>query len=265
MRDLARLSLAETIDALEVLSEGALAKQSSLPFGPLGSDCLLPGWRSSVAQHLPDSAGDRQSAGCGYPAPARGAVGPGQSGHAAAFVPQLKASESGARNDTAPVRSAQRAGRRAFRPPCSPPLGCDPTTQDTPAARPSYPQHVPVLVTEGEDDDEHQKPAHVSTTNLHSRDIHHSDPVPHRWRDWRVGRPARSGQSESHHGTLRRRPVYQQRLATGRAGRRPFRYEGFATNAWSSRRPSRSMGADRPSSTVEEWGSRRRSQQSSTA
>ncbi len=47
LRELARLSLAETVDAMEVLSEGALATtQSSLPFGPPGSNCSPPGWRS---------------------------------------------------------------------------------------------------------------------------------------------------------------------------------------------------------------------------
>ena len=53
MRELARLSLAETIDAMQVLSEGALATtQSSLPFCRLGSSCSLPDLRSNAAQHL---------------------------------------------------------------------------------------------------------------------------------------------------------------------------------------------------------------------
>ena len=43
-----------------------------------------------VAQHLRRSVGDRRPAGRGPPTTARGTVGPGQSGHAAAVVPQLQ-------------------------------------------------------------------------------------------------------------------------------------------------------------------------------
>jgi hypothetical protein len=45
-RELAGLTLAETIDAMQVLSEGALATDISLPFDRRGSNCSTPGWRS---------------------------------------------------------------------------------------------------------------------------------------------------------------------------------------------------------------------------
>ena len=89
MRELARLSLAEVVDAMQVLSEGALAKQTER--GLLSARARLLAARLALdgARHLRVPRRHRQSAGRRAPKPARSAVGAGRSGHPAAVVPQL--------------------------------------------------------------------------------------------------------------------------------------------------------------------------------
>ena len=90
MRELAGLSLAETIDAMQVVSEGALARR--IEPGILSARIRLLAARLTLeaARHLRGCAGNRQTARCSRQTPARGAVGPRQSGESAAFVPQMR-------------------------------------------------------------------------------------------------------------------------------------------------------------------------------
>jgi hypothetical protein len=80
MRDLARLSLAETIDAMQVLSEGAL--ESHLEPGILSARVKLVVARLALGcgSASENASGDRQAAGRGRPQLARGTLGVGQSG-----------------------------------------------------------------------------------------------------------------------------------------------------------------------------------------
>ena len=88
-RDLARLSLAETIDALQVLSEGALAADSDPAIRSARVKLLVARVALGVAQHLTVSRAVDNLLRCRYTAPARSRVGVGQPEHVAALLPQL--------------------------------------------------------------------------------------------------------------------------------------------------------------------------------
>ena len=100
MRELAGLALAETIDAMQVLSGGALARriEPGHSVSPRQVACGQAGAGSGAASA--DSAGNRQTARCSRQAPARGAVGSRQSGDSAAFVSQMRRPRSSHTIDT---------------------------------------------------------------------------------------------------------------------------------------------------------------------
>ena len=88
MRELAGLSLAETIDAMQVLSQGALARRIEPAMMSARVRLLAARLALEAARHLPElPAMDKLLVWPYKPAP--GAVGPGQSGHPAAVLPQL--------------------------------------------------------------------------------------------------------------------------------------------------------------------------------
>jgi hypothetical protein len=113
MRELAALSIAATIDAMQVLSGGALARhRAGHSVGSGETACGRTRARSGPASA--DAAVNRQAAGWGPATAACGAVGPGQSGHPAAVLPQLtdvRAShEDEGRRTKKEVRSKKYAG-----------------------------------------------------------------------------------------------------------------------------------------------------------
>ena len=90
MRDLAGLSLAETIDALEVLSQGALAKE-------IEPSILVGAWPAAgceacacISAGRPESDGNRQPARDRGSPPASCAIEPGRSDDSTAVLPQLR-------------------------------------------------------------------------------------------------------------------------------------------------------------------------------
>ena len=112
MRELAGLSIAETIDAMQVLSEGALARQiePAILSARVETACRQTCARGGAASA--ESQRNRESAGCGHTTPACGAVGSGQSSHPAAVVPQLRPFEQYGATPLMPVPKVE--GRPYF-------------------------------------------------------------------------------------------------------------------------------------------------------
>ena len=91
LRDLAGLSLAETVDALEVLSAGALARSNEPGIRSARVRLTAARVALEVAQHLRVRWAIADLLNVAAPTTTPSTVGAGRSGHAAAVVPQLSA------------------------------------------------------------------------------------------------------------------------------------------------------------------------------